>query len=84
MKAITKLRTGFKINLKKNSLAKLKEIMNIIYGLTSIILGIALLIITNEKRKRNSSNVYGEFTKMYFGAIGFIVLGLIILIKEII
>ena len=58
--------------------------MNIIYGLASIITGIVLLVITNEKRARNKSNAYGEFTKMYFGAIGFIILGLIILIKELI
>jgi uncharacterized membrane protein HdeD (DUF308 family) len=60
------------------------ELMNMFFGLAMIIVGIILLIYTNEKRSQNGNNEYGEFTKMYFGAIGFIVLGIIILVKELV
>lgn len=59
------------------------DIVNFFTALASIIVGVILLIYTNSVRVKDRKDEYGAHVKMYFGSIGFIVLGVIILFKEI-
>jgi len=59
------------------------DVKNIVLGSIFFLLGIFLFYHVSRDRKRGQKGGYGAHIEMYFSAIGFIVLGLFMIIQEI-
>lgn len=58
------------------------EIMNLFFGIAFFILGVLFLINTNKIRAKGNKGGYGGHINLYYGAIGSIFLGLVMILRE--
>jgi len=55
---------------------------NSVLGFLMFVSGILFLIYTIKSQKKDGKDIFGNLIKMYFGAIGLILFGLYLFLKE--
>ena len=58
------------------------DLENFFIGIGAIIVGIFFVVYLTNERQKGDKGGYGAHINIYFGALGFIIIGLVIFIKE--